>query len=313
MSQIANYLAHTRARWGILTNGGQWRLLCRDADRGSYDFYEFDLGRFLGQPVPPANSAESMVRQFAYFLLFFRQASFVPDVAGIRLLDRLRDGSLEYGQEITARLRAVVFDQVLPELGRGFLADRQARGITAETPESIRAMFDGALLLLYRLLFVLSAEARNLLPMEHPAYQRRSLSRFREWLIAALDDPHELFFADERLRHQELSVIWRRVALGRQELNLPRYDGGLFANALPAASYLEENAVADAHLVRAWTHGSVTAPVSGMNSGMITRRSRSGNSERSMKGCSSSASTSPRKMCLPSPAMARSTSSPPRN
>lgn len=89
-------------------------------------------------------------------------------------------------------------------------------------------MREGALILLYRILFVLYAEDRNLLPDETGPYAAYSLTRMRTEI------------ADGRARGDRLSdrftTYWSRltgvftaIANGDNDLGIPPYNGGLFA------------------------------------------------------------------------------------
>jgi len=66
--QIKKYLKITEVRWGVLTNGRQWRLYCRDTDYSSVKFLEFNLKNILEH-----NDKET----FKYFYALFSYDSFV--------------------------------------------------------------------------------------------------------------------------------------------------------------------------------------------------------------------------------------------
>src|SRR5262245_35652969 len=72
------------------------------------------------------------------------------------------------------RLAGRVFSTIFPHLAQGFLADRTDRlGLRAQAAEDERAgIFDATLTLLYRLLFLLHAEGRDLLPVRAASLRR---------------------------------------------------------------------------------------------------------------------------------------------
>ena len=92
-------------------------------------------------------------------------------------------------------------------------------------------MKQGALILLYRLLFVLYAEDRNLLPNEREPYKDFALPRLR-------DDIAEKFtgrsnFSDRSaLYWARLKTIFRAIGEGDDTLGIPPYNGGLFQEAV---------------------------------------------------------------------------------
>ena len=84
-------------------------------------------------------------------------------------------GSATYAKEVSDKLKELVFREVMPEIAGGFVAYRRRQlGMATESEESLRQVYQASLSLLYKLLFVLYAEARSLLPIANPAYWRRA-------------------------------------------------------------------------------------------------------------------------------------------
>jgi hypothetical protein len=71
---------------------------------------------------------------------------------------------------------------VFPYLAKGFLVDRKQRlGQNKEpTEEELANIFEATLTLLYRLLFLLYAESRDLLPIREAPYHAASLKKIKE-------------------------------------------------------------------------------------------------------------------------------------
>jgi len=159
-AQICNYLYRSRVRWGILTNGRQWRLYERDKSSAGGIYYEINLADLLqrGEDKP----SES----FKYFYLFFRREAFVPDPKGLSFVERVFAESAEYATEVGNRLKDSVYD-ALRHLINGFLS-HPANRLEAKDPATVRLAHDNSLILLYRLLFILYAEDRGILPCEAP-------------------------------------------------------------------------------------------------------------------------------------------------
>ncbi len=75
--QIAFYMQHSGAAWGILTNGRQWRLYHKDTAHKLDRFYEADLPALLDANDPA---------RFLYFYAFFRCAAFDDHDLGLARL-----------------------------------------------------------------------------------------------------------------------------------------------------------------------------------------------------------------------------------
>ena len=149
--QIFFYMLHSGLPWGILTNGRQWRLYHYQTAHKLEIFYEVDL---------PALLALDEVEPFLYFYAFFRRAAFE---FGPLSLDAMLAASTDYARSVSESLRQQVYD-ALRYVAQGFL--EYAPNKLTPTPETCKAIYDNSLILLYRLLFIFYAEARDLLPIQ---------------------------------------------------------------------------------------------------------------------------------------------------
>lgn len=211
--QITNYLTGTGVDWGILTNGRDWRLYYRQASSTATEFYQVDLVTLL-----ESNDLE----QFKYFWLFFCRAAFEKDPHGKNFLERVREGSTTYATRIGNELKALVFDQVFPGLAGGFVTDAMRRGeqITAEQ------VYEATLSFLYKLLFLLYAEARNLLPIDRD-YRDYSLIKLTQEVAQGIDRQKKWSQTSSGMYDRLLS-LFQIVDRGDAGLGVPRYNGGLF-------------------------------------------------------------------------------------
>ena len=250
--QIRDYLSESPGLvWGILTNGALWRLYCRH-DRAS-SYFEFDLARVL-----LSEDEAAARRQFRLFYALFRRAAWERGPGGTCALDAIREGAQQFQEEIERRLRVQVFDCV-EILARGFL-DNPANGLTTDDLPDI---YQNCLILLYRILFVLNAEARELLPTR--ATDRAStgyvnaygLQRIRLKLANPADageyDDDGQFQLYARLHGLFTLINGRPGPPGKpdknEQFNIPRYNGGLFDPA--RYDFLECHQVADRPLADA--------------------------------------------------------------
>ncbi len=211
--QIDFYLRATDRRWGLLTNGRVWRLYHRDLSYRLDVYYEVDLLRIVTLDE----------HAFLYFLAFFHKEAFQPDGTGECFLDRAYRASAEYAAKVSEELKDNVYE-ALRLLAEGFLAF-PGNNLKSEDLDLVR---ERAFILIYRLLFVFYAEAREFLPVTNPDYwgnySLRALAR-----DIARQEPF-----DKRL-HPTTTGYWSRlqdlfklVNNGDHFLSIPPYNGRLF-------------------------------------------------------------------------------------
>ena len=86
----------------------------------------------------------------------------------------------------------------------------------------------GALILLYRLLFVVYAEDRDLLPDRKEPYKSYSLTTVRLDVAERIKNNQE-FSATHATYWPKLAAVFTAIAEGDDALGIPPYNGGLFA------------------------------------------------------------------------------------
>jgi hypothetical protein len=224
--QVQDYLHKAKDRtgkrffnWAILTNGNEWRLYCEQASTDGY------FGFHLAQ-----RDQFCSLEDFRFFLALFRPQAFAQDNEGRCLLDRLRQEALTRQAELETNLRKRIFD-VLEDLANAF-RDYPANQITKD---DFQDLYDTALIFLYRLLFVLYAESRGLLPVKTSGYgsskmyrEKFSLDRLVEPLRNRNSYPSRAFTE----LYEDLLRLFRLINGEKPEQNreckVTRYNGGLF-------------------------------------------------------------------------------------
>ncbi|HVF59170.1 MAG TPA: hypothetical protein VNJ70_05095 [Thermoanaerobaculia bacterium] len=266
---VVTLLEQGRAPWVIVSNGRLWRLYSRHTHARATNYYEIDLEEALSRTAP---ETENPAEAFRYYWLLFREQAFAPretvqhgETKEASFLDRVLQESEEYARELGERLKERVFTEVFPHLAEGFLLSLRT---TEDSDESARLeeIFRATLTLLYRLLFLLYAESRGLLPVrETRDYFLSSLQRLKGEIADAAGTirdqvPERLgrrYRKDSADLYDRLRQLFRYIDQGERELNLPAYNGGLFATSPPeedttaeadAARFLEAHAVPDFHL-----------------------------------------------------------------
>lgn len=219
-AQICNYLYLSGVRWGILTNGRIWRLYEREKSRAGGIYYEVNLESLI-----QSGDLES----FKYFYLFFRREAFLPDRNGITFIEKVFQGSEEYATAVSDRLKESVYD-ALRHLMNGFF-EYSANELDRHDPETLRLVHENALIVLYRLLFLLYAEDKGLMPLDTSVYYDHSLKRIHQEINCKLREGRQ-YYPEEHLYWQRLMELFRLIDEGLKDkgnIIIPAYNGGLFS------------------------------------------------------------------------------------
>ena len=212
-------------RWGILTNGARWRLYYQGARSVSEQFFEIDLAEIFAVAGHNddlfALSDADRRHWLRVFYLFFRREAFLSGPADPRTFHQQAiDEASFYEQRVAANLSDLVFGQVFPDV---------ARAIAAAAPDApLQTVREAALILLYRLLFILYAEDRNLLPVRDDRYDDYGLRNRVRGDVGERKDRGDTF-SDSAARYWSvIDDLCRAIDEGDGSIGLPPYNGGLF-------------------------------------------------------------------------------------
>jgi hypothetical protein len=217
-------LTNGALRWGILTNGARWRLYFSGARSVSEQFFEVDLAAVLA--VPGHNDGlfkltrDEQHHWFKVFVLVFRRQAFLPGPDHRTFHQRALDEGKFYEERVAQDLSDVVFGFAFPEL---------ARGIAAAAPLApLNDARDAALVLLYRLLFILYAEDRDLLPVHERRYEDYGLRERVRLDVGKRMDAGDAFSTTAARYWSVFDDLCRAIDNGDTDIGLPPYNGGLF-------------------------------------------------------------------------------------
>ncbi len=220
---LQDYLNDTEeALWGIVTNGAYLRLMRDNASLTRPAYIEADLAQIF--------STEDIASFAALWLLIHRSRFGAAETPATDCaLERWREAGSREGEAARDRLA----DQVqiaLKVLGSGFLEANPDLAAKLNSGEvNLTTWFNELLRLVYRLIFLMVAEDRNLL---HPAKSKAetralyaegySLAALRKqcYRAATWDKHHD--------RYEGIKIVFRALAHGQEALALPAL-GGLFA------------------------------------------------------------------------------------
>ena len=116
----------------------------------------------------------------------------------------------------------MVFDRVFPGLAGGFVMDATRRGEQVTSDQ----VYEATLSFLYKLLFLLYAEARNLLPIDRD-YRDYSLIKMTQEVAQGVER-QKRFSQTSTSFYDRLLSLFQIVDRGDAGLDVPRYNGGLF-------------------------------------------------------------------------------------
>ena len=215
-------------RWGILTNGASWRLYYQGARSVSEQFFEIDLPAILDLPGHNeglfALTEDQRRHWLKVFALVFRREAFLPGAADVRTFHQraIEEGRF-YEERVANNLSGLVFEQVFPQL---------ACAIAESEPDApLPEVREAALLLLYRLLFILYAEDRDLLPVRDERYDDYALRDRVRGDVGERKHQGDTFAETLPTYWSAIDSLCRAINQGEVSIGLPPYNGGLFDRA----------------------------------------------------------------------------------
>jgi hypothetical protein len=211
-------------RWGILTNGVKWRLYFSGARSTIDDYLEIDLARVLALDddlFDKEIKQETRDHWLAVFTAMFSRTAFerATDTAP-SFHDTARRDAAFYEERVAKSLSEKVFGTLYPNLGKAVAA-----AAPAET--GLDEIRQATLILLYRLLFVLYAEDRGLLPVKDPRFDDYAL-RVSRLDVGKRKDAGNAFSSLAKTIWNRFADLAEMIDKGDPSVGLPPYNGGLF-------------------------------------------------------------------------------------
>ncbi|TNE39091.1 MAG: restriction endonuclease [Sphingomonadales bacterium] len=214
---------HDDALWGLVTNGTVLRLMRDNASLTRPAYVEADLAQiFTNEDAASFAVLWSLIHRTR----FGAAGAPATDCA----LERWRDAGSREGEAARDRLAAQV-EVALRVLGSGFLEANPDLATRLKSGEiDLTEWFNELLRLVYRLIFLMVAEDRNLLHPEAATQDARrlyhegySLAALRASCVRAAtwDKHHD--------RYEGIKIVFRALAHGQDALGLPAL-GGLFSH-----------------------------------------------------------------------------------
>lgn len=224
--QIYNYTAVTKVRWGILTNGLNWRLYCADSNGGHHSFFEINLESLL--------STKSRDK-FRYFYCFFRREAFeISPSLRQSFVDVAFSDAETYGVEVEESLKKRAFE-IVEKISQGFL---YGKGAVSE--EELQITYDLSLQLLFRLIFTLNCEASGVLDtslsQSYFAYSLRNLA-------LKIRDENPKDWGNQSFSYSHVIKLMKLVSKGDERLGVTKLSDELLDP--DATKYFANNEIPD--------------------------------------------------------------------
>jgi hypothetical protein len=217
-ARMADLLRAADVPLGLVTNGEDWLLIYapREVETASYATWHASLW-----------SEEPLTLRALVSLLGVRRWY------GVGASDRLAAlfvESVDHQQELTAQLGAQVLTAVEILIQSIDRLDKE-RGRALLDAYSVTRLYESGLTVMMRLVFLLFAEERNLLPADNPIYaQYYAVSTLGAQLREAADQLGEEILERRHDAGNRLLALFRLIYAGSeaQDLRLPAYGGNLF-------------------------------------------------------------------------------------
>ncbi|KCV82350.1 hypothetical protein ATO10_08167 [Actibacterium atlanticum] len=211
------------ALWGIVTNGMQLRLMRDNASLTRPAYIEADLAQMF--------TNEDIASFAALWLLIHRTRFGAADTPATDCpLERWRDVGSKEGEAARDRLAGQV-QLALKLLGSGFLEANPDLAAKLRSGEvNLTEWFNELLRLVYRLIFLMVAEDRNLLHPTNAKTDARALYAQGYSLAALRKQCYRAVTWDKHHdRYEGVKIVFKALAHGQPPLALPAL-GGLFAD-----------------------------------------------------------------------------------
>lgn len=221
--QLVRYNLFLRIRYGILSNGKEWRLYDLKDKKSEKVFFEINLENIINNDDYEA---------FEYFYYIFRKKFFVLEEKETQSnAQKIADINEEIINEIEEDLKNVIYgnNSIIEKIGQVLYK--------AYNNESLDNLFNHSIMMAYRLLFIAYFETKyeSQLFAEHEHYKSKALFT----LYKKLESNYSVEKTDSKLKaYQELCELFEILDKGSIPFHIPLLNGGLFdVNKAPLFEY----------------------------------------------------------------------------
>ncbi|EUC21457.1 Eco57I restriction-modification methylase domain-containing protein [Paraburkholderia hospita] len=221
LSRVVEWLRQKQQPVALVTNGRQWRLVHAGQDYDAWCEWDIDLWFIEGSPGPQVT---------AWRQLLCREALAAPsgqrNSPVLSAILASRKGQADLSAVLGERVRQAV--EELITASHGAIEQAQHAGIAPTFAD----LYVAGSRIVMRCIITLFAEARNLLPVDNPIYQRAySLEGLRQSLDRRASGRGNERLAQGRSAWPRLMALCKLIHEGssHEALPVPHYSGVLFA------------------------------------------------------------------------------------
>jgi len=263
---LQDRLAESGAKYGLLITGDVLRLVRAPGEGSRKACLEFDMAGCVEQETDEARNSFMA----AYRLLSSGTFSLGPD--GISLIEAIEKDSRVHADRVSDDLKGAVFhaaetlvQALLDDWSDSVPPDERRNPLSLST-DRLQEFRDAALTGLYRLLFILYAEARDPRLQEHSLYQKSySLGQLVEELTEAANGPIQGNRHGIWLRLLALFEIYDKgLPKAARWDHIPPRGGDFFSSETPAGRILREAVLDDATVTQVLLGLTTTNPRRGV-------------------------------------------------
>ena len=228
--QIVRYMEHSEQEWAILTNGRFWRLYSTRSNSKHTTYYEIDLVSLITKRDD---------ERFKYFYNMFRKDAFIKENGKQCFLDVVFEEGVYYAKEVEDNLKYRVFE-VVEGIAKGFVRNR-----VSLTEDQLKEIYDHSLYYLFRLMFILNCESKNLLSVDQTSdyYEyslRRQITRLKEQF-----DGSQNWSAQSRT-YDLINSLFDMLANGDERIGVHGFGSEVFSSGKP--EFYNLNSIPDFNL-----------------------------------------------------------------
>lgn len=221
LSRVVEWLRQKQQPLALVTNGRQWRLVHAGQDYDAWCEWDIDLWFVEGAPGPQVTAWRQLVSRDALVAAEGQRQG--PLLAAILAS---RKGQADLSAVLGERVRQAVEELITASHS----AIEQAQ--QAGTAPAYADLYVAGSRIVMRCIITLFAEARNLLPVDNPVYQRAySLEGLRQNLDRRATGRGNDRLSQSRSAWPRLMALFRLIHEGssHEALPVPHYSGALFA------------------------------------------------------------------------------------
>lgn len=265
-AKLAARLAHDEVGYGLLVTGESIRLIRRAGDGARGAALEVDLAGL---------AAKEDRASFEAFIRLFSGDVFQPDADGHAPIELIEAESRQHAEKVSRDLREAVF-RAAESLITGLVADHRGRAQAGGAGEEIPLglLRDAALTALYRILFILYAEARDPRLQEHDLYRKNYSIEFA--LMEVLERDLSEWPGNRSFLWQRLLSLFRIFDEGLPPIleweNLPPRGGDFFDADTPAGRVLDAARLPDSTVARVLLDIATSVPRRGVGRERVSFR-----------------------------------------